>query len=157
MKSGRQAGLSRKSPLVGKKKETWKACLMGQGMWGPAGMSAFAGKEERTVPFGKEPASENHAGTYVRRSEGTAVMRTPRKWSWSAPPKGRVSERIVLEEERERERRTMGWAECECGEATKAEGSSGGDRQERGGEQRMHGFCEKTRKIRSSARVKELS
>jgi len=63
-------------------------------------MSALAGKEERGVPFGKEPASKDYGGTHVRRSEGTAVMRTLRKWSWSAPPKDRVSERIVLEKER---------------------------------------------------------
>jgi hypothetical protein len=53
-------------------------------------MSALSWRDEREVPFGKDPASKDYGGTHVHRSEGTAVMRTPRKWSWRAPPKGRV-------------------------------------------------------------------
>jgi hypothetical protein len=71
-------------------------------------MSALSGRDEREVPFGKDPASKDYGGTHVLRSEGTAVMRTPRKWS-------------------------MGWAASEGGEDTKTEAMTGGDTQERGG------------------------
>jgi hypothetical protein len=79
-------------------------------------MSGLAGKEEGGVPFGKEPASEDYWGTHVRRSEGTAVVRTLRKWSWSAPPKGRMSEMIVLgESERDTDHELSGWKRNERG------------------------------------------
>ena len=38
---------------------------------------------EGELPFWKEPTREHDARAHVRRSEGTAVVRTLRIWSWS--------------------------------------------------------------------------